>query len=68
MGSALSKIQDDMDDYQWLCDLFDEEIQHKANAHGLRIPDCYGSHSEARPRWYADTRYDLLDQNVGNHG
>ena len=46
MGSIISAIHDDIEDYEFLCKHFGEEVQRKATANGSVLPDCYGTHSK----------------------
>jgi hypothetical protein len=41
MGSIMSAISDDIQEYRDLCDRYGERIQH---SHGS--PDCYGEHAK----------------------
>lgn len=45
MGSILSAIRDDMDEYQDLCRKYGEEVQTTLTAQGVRLPDSYGKHA-----------------------
>jgi hypothetical protein len=47
MGNILSVIQDDINEYEYLCRKYKEEVQTKFDAYGNRTPDCYGDHALA---------------------
>ncbi len=47
VGSIISAIKDDIEEYERLCRIFDEEVRYKQGA-----PDCYGEHARALyERW-----------------
>lgn len=53
MGSILSAISDDINEYRWLCQHFREKVQHERGVYG---PDCYGPHAKLLERRYARQR------------
>jgi len=40
MGSILSRISDDIREYERLCEKYNEPVQYDGNT-----PDCYGKHA-----------------------
>lgn len=44
MGDILKAIYDDIEEYKWLCQHFDEPVVRKSDAYGNMLPDCYGPH------------------------
>ena len=47
MGSILSAIDDDMEEYRALCKHFGESVQSSKDAYGNWLPDCYGEHAKS---------------------
>jgi hypothetical protein len=45
MGSINSAIDNDMDDYLYLCKKFNEKPQYSLDAYGNNLLDCYGKHA-----------------------
>lgn len=50
-GSILSKIKDDMEEYEALCEYYNEEVQSDHSG-----PKCYGEHSNKLKRWRSEGR------------
>ncbi len=48
MGSILSSIRDDIQEYVDLCKRLDEKVQFMTTAQGTRLPDAYGQHAKSR--------------------
>jgi hypothetical protein len=46
MGSLMSAIRDDIQEYVSLCNLYGHEVRYRKDAYGNSTEDCYGSHSE----------------------
>ena len=46
MGSSLSAISDDIDDYYRLCKRHGEEVRHSPTHQGYMVEDCYGPHAK----------------------
>lgn len=46
MGSILSAIVDDIEEYRYLCARFNEPVQYSRTAQGIPVEDCYGSHMD----------------------
>lgn len=51
MGSIMSAIADDIDDYLYLCKKFNEKPVY---SHGS--PDCYGAHAQKLEKRAAEER------------
>jgi hypothetical protein len=47
MGSIMSAIRDDIDEYEALCEKYGEEVQRKPTVQGIMLPDAYGEHADA---------------------
>ncbi len=47
MGSIMSAISDDIDDYLRRCAKYGETVQQSKTSQGISMPDCYGKHSDA---------------------
>ena len=68
MGSIISAIHDDMEDYERLCEKYGEKPRVKPDAYGNRLLDCYGAHAtelkrRQRLEWEADcARQDVQDR------
>lgn len=45
MGSIMSAIRDDIEEYEALCEKYGEKVQRKPTAQGVPLPDCYGAHA-----------------------
>lgn len=45
MSDILSAIYDDIQEYEFLCRKYNEEIRYSENQFGIRSPDCYGLHA-----------------------
>lgn len=45
MGSIMSAIRDDIEEYEALCAKYGEKVHHKPTAQGVPLPDCYGEHA-----------------------
>ncbi len=60
MSDILSAIHDDMNEYEYLCRQYGEEIQKTPDRWGNMLVDCYGQHAsdlKARARIeYAKSR------------
>lgn len=50
MGSIISAIHDDMDEYEALCEKYKEKPEYIPDAYGRMLLDCYGSHAESLKR------------------
>ncbi len=47
MGSIISAIHDDIEDYQWLCQKYGEKVVTTPDRYGNQLPDCYGPHAKS---------------------
>jgi len=47
MGSIMSAIRDDIEEYEALCAKYGEKVHYKPTAQGVQLPDCYGAHADA---------------------
>lgn len=45
MGSIISAIHDDINEYVALCEHFGEKIQYSPDHYGRQLEDCYGAHA-----------------------
>jgi hypothetical protein len=45
MGSIMSAIRDDIEEYEALCAKYGEKVRTKPTAQGVQLPDCYGKHA-----------------------
>lgn len=45
MGDILSKIQDDINEYESLCRKYEEEVVYSQTRWGDKCQDCYGKHA-----------------------
>jgi hypothetical protein len=45
MGSIMSAIRDDEEEYERLCRKYGEQPRMKRDARGCLMTDCYGSHA-----------------------
>ncbi len=45
MGSIMSAIRDDIEEYEALCEKYGEKVSYKPTAQGVQLPDCYGDHA-----------------------
>ena len=51
MGSIISAIHDDIEEYKSLCKKYGEQVQYSKDAYGYSTPDCYSKHAtELRAR------------------
>jgi hypothetical protein len=57
MGSILSAIDDDMDDYVALCERFGEQPQRAPDAYVNLLLDCYGAHAKELRKRSDELRY-----------
>lgn len=56
MGDIISKIYDDMQDYEDLCKYFDEPCQYEMDAYNNRQLACYGKHANELEKRMRDIR------------
>lgn len=47
MGSIMSAIRDDIDEYEALCEKYGEKVQRKPTVQGVMLPDAYSEHADA---------------------
>jgi hypothetical protein len=45
MGSIISAIHDDMNDYERLCEKYSEKAKYSPDAYGNMLLDCYSDHA-----------------------
>lgn len=45
MSNIISAIQDDMDEYEELCNRYNEEPLYTLNKYGYQMLDCYSVHA-----------------------
>lgn len=46
MSDIISAIHDDMDEYEYLCEKYNEQPQYKQDNWGNNLLDCYGEHAK----------------------
>lgn len=46
MTDIMSKIADDLEEYQSLCKKYGEKVQTTQDRWGKSSPDCYGKHAQ----------------------
>lgn len=52
MSDLISAIQDDIEEYEWLCNYFNEKPKTSRNRNGVKIIDPYGNHADKlKERW-----------------
>ncbi len=65
MGSIISAIHDDMEDYERLCERYGEKPHVKPDVRGIPLLDCYGAHASKlkereRLEWETDRQRQQL--------
>ncbi len=60
MGSIISAIYDDINEYESLCRKYGEEVRTSFDRYGIATPDCYSEHADElrkrRNEEWAETR------------
>lgn len=54
MTDIMSAIASDIEEYEWLCERYDEEIQLEQNLYGKWVPDCYCDHATKLKKIHMD--------------
>lgn len=59
MSDIVSTIADDVEEYEQLCMMYDEEIQLEQDIYGKWSPACYCQHATELRKRYLDDLYSL---------